>query len=164
MPVSMSGMRNLAAFTRVATARVTTAKPRLRARHICAGRNSPVPTAALRFGLSIPAGIPSRTPHIHLKVFLDETTVLTGQVYCPDDLSARIYREVAPYNARHLADMTNERDFLFKARVREGGGIVLASEEKDGLIIASLDIVVDRSGEAARARDWRRYMRELLGR
>ena len=60
--------------------------------------------------------------------------------------------------------MTNERDFLFKAGAREGGGIVLASEEKDGLIIASLDIVVDRSGEAARAQDWRRYMRELLGR
>ena len=111
-----------------------------------------------------PGWYPGRTPHIHLKVFLDETTVLTGQVYFPDDLSARIYREVAPYNARPMADMTNERDFLFKTGAREGGGIVLASEEKDGLIIASLDIVVDRSGEAARAQDWRRYMRELLGR
>jgi hypothetical protein len=91
--------------------------------------------------------------------------VLTGQIYFPDDLSARIYRERAPYKARPPADMTNDRDLLFKAGEREGGGIVLATEETDGgLVSASLLIAVDRSGEAAKGQGWRRILREMMGR
>jgi protocatechuate 3,4-dioxygenase beta subunit len=112
-----------------------------------------------------PGWYPGRTPHIHIKVFLDRLTVLTGQIYFPDDLSARIYRERAPYNTRPVADMTNDRDLLFKAGEREGGGIVLATEEKDGgLVSASLLIAVDRSGEAAKGQGWRRSLREMMGR
>jgi protocatechuate 3,4-dioxygenase beta subunit len=112
-----------------------------------------------------PGWYPGRTPHIHIKVFLDRLTVLTGQIYFPDDLSARIYRERAPYNTRPVADTTNDRDFLFKAGEREGGGIVMATEEKDGgLVSASLLIAIDRSGEAAKGQGWRRSLRELMGR
>jgi protocatechuate 3,4-dioxygenase beta subunit len=112
-----------------------------------------------------PGWYPGRTPHIHIKVFLDKLTVLTGQVYFPDDVSARIYRDRAPYNARPVADTTNARDFLFKAGEREGGGIVLATEEKDGgPVTASLLIAVDRSGEAAKGQGWRRILRDMMGR
>ena len=112
-----------------------------------------------------PGWYPGRTPHIHIKVFLDRLTVLTGQIYFPDNLSARIYRERAPYNTRPAAEMTNDRDFLFRAGEREGGGIVLATEDKDGgLVFASLLIAVDRSGEAAKDQGWRRSLRELMGR
>ena len=112
-----------------------------------------------------PGWYPGRTPHIHVKVFLDELTVLTGQVYFPDDLSARVYRERDAYEARPVADMTNDRDFLYKAGEREGGGIVLAVEENDGgLITASLLIAVDRSGEAAKGQGWRRILRDMMGR
>jgi protocatechuate 3,4-dioxygenase beta subunit len=112
-----------------------------------------------------PGWYPGRTPHIHVKVFLDTTTVLTGQIYFPDDLSGRIYRDRAPYNARPVADTTNGRDFLFKAGEREGGGIVLAAEEKEGgLVAATLLIAVDRSGEAARGQGWRRMLRDMIGR
>jgi protocatechuate 3,4-dioxygenase beta subunit len=112
-----------------------------------------------------PGWYPGRTPHIHVKVFLDTTTVLTGQIYFPDDLSARVYRDRAPYDQRPVADMTNDRDFLFKAGEREGGGIVLATEEKDGgLISAALVIAVDRSGEAAKGQGWRRILRDMIGR
>ena len=91
--------------------------------------------------------------------------MLTGQIYFPDDLSARIYRDRAPYTARPVADMTNDRDFLFKAGAREGGGIVLATEEKEGgLISAALLIAVDRSGEAAKGQGWRRILRDMMGR
>ncbi len=61
--------------------------------------------------------------------------------------------------------MTNDRDLLFKAGEREGGGIVLATEETDGgLVSASLLIAVDRSGEAAKGQGWRRILREMMGR
>ncbi len=112
-----------------------------------------------------PGWYPGRTPHIHIKVFLDKLTVLTGQVYFPDDVSARIYRDRAPYNVRPVADTANAGDFLFKAGEREGGGIVLATEEQDGgLVTASLLVAVDRSGEAAKSQGWRRILREMMGR
>lgn len=96
-----------------------------------------------------PGWYPGRTPHIHLKVFLDQKTVLTGQMYFPDALSERIYREQQPYATRPVADTTNGTDGLFKGAGREGGGTVLTVKEEPNLIVASLLIAVDRSGEAA---------------
>lgn len=120
---------------------------------------------SVTFRTVYPGWYPGRTPHIHIKVVLDRLTVLTGQIYFPDDLSARIYRERPPYNSRPVADMTNSRDFLFNVGEREGGGIVLAAEENDGgLVTASLLIAVDRSGEAAKSQGWRRIMRDMMGR
>lgn len=97
-----------------------------------------------------PGWYPGRTPHIHIKAFLDDKTVLTGQVYFPDDMSARIYKLHAPYNARPVADQTNATDFLFREGQREGGGIILAIEENATGVTGTLLIAVDRSGEAAR--------------
>jgi len=48
-----------------------------------------------------------RTTHIHFKVFLDETNILTGQLFFPDALSEFIYKNVAPYS-----DRTEERDTI----------------------------------------------------
>lgn len=96
-----------------------------------------------------PGWYPGRTPHIHLKVFLDEKTLLTGQIYFPDELSARVYRVHEPYEERPVPDTTNETDGIFKGAQREGGGTVLAIKEEPDLIVASLLIGVDRTGEAA---------------
>lgn len=111
-----------------------------------------------------PGWYPGRTPHIHVKVFLDKRSVLTGQVYFPDELSQRIYREREPYSLRPVPDTTNARDGIFRAAEREGGGTVLATEDAGPLITASLTIAVDRSGGAARrAEGWGGWMRRLLG-
>lgn len=103
-----------------------------------------------------PGWYPGRTPHIHLKVLLDERSVLTGQAYFPDDVSARIYREHAPYTDRPVADTSNDRDFIFKSGEREGGGIVMAMGGTTGAMTASLVVAVDRTGEAARKARGRR--------
>lgn len=50
-----------------------------------------------------PGWYQGRTAHIHFKVFLDETNVLTGQIFFPDALSQYIYENVAPYT-EHGAD------------------------------------------------------------
>lgn len=111
-----------------------------------------------------PGWYPGRTPHIHVKVFLDQTTVLTGQIYFPDDVSARVYRDRAPYNERPVADTTNAADFLFTAGERDGGGTVLTIAETPDLLTASLLIAVDRSGEAAKhALGWGQRMRGWFG-
>ncbi len=112
-----------------------------------------------------PGWYPGRTPHIHLKVFLDRTTLVTGQCYFPDDVSAKIYRERAPYSARPVADTSNARDGIFNDSLRDGGGTVFAMESEGDLVVASLLIGVDRTGSAARkAGGWSDYMRHLIGR
>lgn len=122
------------------------------------------PNGVVEFRSVYPGWYPGRTPHIHIKVFLDEKTVLTGQIYFPDAMSAKIYRERAPYNLRPTADTQNSSDFIFKSGELDGGGTVLATEESGDLIRASLVIGVDRTGKAAaRASGWRAWLRALLG-
>lgn len=112
-----------------------------------------------------PGWYPGRTPHIHVKVFLDSTTVLTGQIYFPDTVSAGIYRTHPAYVARPVADTSNTADFLFKSGGKDGGGTVLTIDEGREPLLASLVIAVDRSGEAARkAGGWRDLLDRLTGR
>lgn len=100
----------------------------------------------VEFKTLFPGWYPGRTPHIHVKVFLDEKTLVTSQIYFPDDVSKRIYQSEAPYNARPVADTTNAQDFIFQQGKKDGGGIVLAIEEGDGSPLkASLVMAVDRS-------------------
>lgn len=47
-----------------------------------------------------PGWYPGRTPHIHLKVWIDQTTVLTGQMFFPDIVSDEVYTTLPPYNER----------------------------------------------------------------
>ena len=53
-----------------------------------------------RFRTIKPVPYPGRTPHIHFKVFLDQTTVLTGQLFFPDEVSDQVYATGIPYVAR----------------------------------------------------------------
>jgi protocatechuate 3,4-dioxygenase beta subunit len=111
-----------------------------------------------------PGWYPGRTPHIHVKVFLDQLSVVTGQIYFPTSLSGRIYRDRAPYNLRPHPDTDNASDFIFKSGEREGGGIVFTVDETPDKLIASLLISVDRSGKAARrATGWGSYFRQIIG-
>lgn len=113
---------------------------------------------AVRFRTIYPGWYPGRTPHIHVKVFLDATTVATAQVYFPDAVSANVYASNAPYSARPRPDTTNAADGIYRDGEREGGGTVLAMSEAAGGMVGALLIAVDRSGKAARTgwRFWRR--------
>lgn len=111
-----------------------------------------------------PGWYPGRTPHIHVKVFLDDKTLVTGQMYFPDAISAQVYKERAPYNERPTADTTNARDFLFASGERDGGGIVMTAGTEGETIAAALLIAVDRSGTSARkAAGWGGWLRSLAG-
>jgi protocatechuate 3,4-dioxygenase beta subunit len=100
----------------------------------------------VRFATIYPGWYPGRTPHIHLKVFLDAANLVTGQLYFPDDLSARIYVGITPYNDRKAKRdiVRNEEDFIFED---QGGAETLVSvTEEGGSYLASLVIGVDRAG------------------
>lgn len=66
----------------------------------------------VEFASVYPGWYRGRTTHIHFKVFLDETNVLTGQLFFPDELSEHIYRNVSPYNARGERDTLNSSDSI----------------------------------------------------
>ncbi|MGE0854973.1 MAG: intradiol ring-cleavage dioxygenase, partial [Hyphomicrobiaceae bacterium] len=118
--------------------------------HYLRGTQTTDAKGMVTFKTVYPGWYPGRTPHIHIKALLDEKSVLTGQIYFPDDMSARVYKAHAPYNARPSPDQTNETDFLFRQGQKEGGGIILAMEEGAAGVTGTLLIAVDRSGEAAR--------------
>ena len=118
----------------------------------------------VNFTTIYPGWYPGRTPHIHVKAFLDETALVTGQMYFPDDVSTRVYREQAPYTSREAPDTTNATDGIYRDGQKDGGGTVLVVGQDAGLITAALVIAVDRSGKAAAAKQgWGGFVRGLLG-
>jgi protocatechuate 3,4-dioxygenase beta subunit len=104
-----------------------------------------------RFDTIYPGWYSGRTPHIHFKVFLDETSLVTGQLYFPDPISERIYADLPPYRAREgVRETFNANDFIF---MKQGGADTVATVEemsgKAGAFRAALVIGVDRAGRPA---------------
>ncbi|KAB8332014.1 intradiol ring-cleavage dioxygenase [Scytonema tolypothrichoides VB-61278] len=91
-----------------------------------------------------PGWYPERTPHIHLKVFLDQQTVLIAQLYLVDAISEYIYKNVRPYNTRTVErDTVNITDFGL--RNSEGRDSFLNIKEEADYYLASIIIGVDRN-------------------
>jgi protocatechuate 3,4-dioxygenase beta subunit len=103
----------------------------------------------VRFTTIYPGWYQGRTPHIHLKAFLADKTVLTSQLYFPDALSEFIYKNAAPYNTRKRErDTTNGSDGVL---ADSGGGhesFASIKEEADHYL-ASLVIGVREEAETA---------------
>jgi protocatechuate 3,4-dioxygenase beta subunit len=100
------------------------------------------------FATVYPGWYSGRTPHIHFKVFIDERTVVTGQIYFPDALSEFIYTTVPPYNQRSRErDTTNDRDGILQSSGNGRETFVSIKEEADRYL-AALIIGIDRSAEA----------------
>ncbi|WP_425071903.1 intradiol ring-cleavage dioxygenase [Sagittula sp. S175] len=82
-----------------------------------------------------------RTTHIHYKVFLDETTVLTSQIFFPDTLSEYLFRNVAPYNERGATrDTMNGTDSIAE---QAGEGAFAAIREQKAYYDAALVVGIN---------------------
>lgn len=93
-----------------------------------------------------PGWYPGRTPHVHLKVFIDRANVLTGQFFFPDALSEFIYRNVAPYSEREpIRDALNDGDFIAKDVGRRSFASVT---EEDHDYLVALVIGTDRAARS----------------
>lgn len=94
-----------------------------------------------RFRTIYPGWYRGRTAHVHHKVFLDDTNVLTGQIFFPDALSQYIYDNVPPYDARTGArDTVNASDGI---AAQAGEGAYAGLREAPGRYVASLVVGVD---------------------
>lgn len=93
------------------------------------------------FDTVYPGWYPGRTTHVHFKVFLDKTSLLTGQMFFPDGLSDRIYSSVAPYDERAATrDTDNEGDWIAQ---RAGEASYARVDELADAYSATLIIGVD---------------------
>jgi protocatechuate 3,4-dioxygenase beta subunit len=86
----------------------------------------------VEFTTVYPGWYTGRTPHIHVRIHLDSTTVLVTQVYFPEEVTDAVYAQ-APYSARPNRDTTNSEDGI-------------ARNDLDEL---SLTVVADNGGYAA---------------
>ncbi len=73
----------------------------------------------VEFHTIVPGWYPNRTPHIHVRVHIDPTTVLTSQMYFDDAFIASIYA-TPPYAEFGPADTTNATDGFAGNPAREG--------------------------------------------
>jgi protocatechuate 3,4-dioxygenase beta subunit len=91
-----------------------------------------------------PGWYEGRTPHIHLKVFLDARTVLTAQLFVPDALSEYLYDNVPAYRRPRKRDTFNRQDGI----ALQGGEAMVAAvkELKDGYELA-LTLGVDPAAD-----------------
>jgi len=65
----------------------------------------------VEFVTNYPGWYRGRAVHIHTKVHLDDTTVLTSQIFFADDTNDEIFRE-APYSDHGSPDTTNDEDSI----------------------------------------------------
>jgi protocatechuate 3,4-dioxygenase beta subunit len=72
----------------------------------------------VRFRTIYPGWYPGRTTHIHFKVHLSPTSIVTSQIYFPEELTRGVYA-TPPYAAHGQKDTTNAADFI----ARSGGGM-----------------------------------------
>lgn len=81
-----------------------------------------------------------RTTHIHYKVYLDEKTLLTSQIFFPDALSEYLFQSVTPYNNRKAKrDTTNSNDWIAS---EAGSGAYAAVREQPEYYDAALVVGV----------------------
>jgi protocatechuate 3,4-dioxygenase beta subunit len=93
----------------------------------------------VEFETTYPGWYRGRTTHIHFKVFLDRQTLLTGQLFFPEDVNEKVYAS-APYNARNeTRDTFNDGDNIAR---QAGAASVAAVEELPERYLAQMIIGV----------------------
>lgn len=71
-------------------------------------------SGTVTFDTIYPGWYPGRTVHIHVKIHLDERTVLTSQLYFPEEITDEVHSR-APYASRGSRTTQNTTDGIFNA-------------------------------------------------
>jgi protocatechuate 3,4-dioxygenase beta subunit len=100
-----------------------------------------------------PGWYAGRATHVHVKVFLDRRTVLTGQIYFPDALNEFLYTQVPAYGGRKAERLVvNANDGIASEEDPQRRAFCAVKEERDRYV-ASLVIGVDRGADVAELTD-----------
>lgn len=94
-----------------------------------------------------------RTTHIHYKVFLDETTVLTSQIFFDETVNQAIYDDHDAYERPEARDMLNAADSI-AAEAGQGAYATVRMTEPDGAMEAALVVGINPEGGSSGLLDW----------
>lgn len=101
----------------------------------------------VEFETVYPSWYRGRTTHVHFKIFLDATNILTGQIFFPDALSEYIYLNVAPYNDRTgTRDTLNANDSIAAQSTRAAFAFIKELEEE---YLVAMIVGVDPAAQSA---------------
>lgn len=75
-----------------------------------------------------------RTPHIHLKAFLDEKEMITTHLYFPDELNEKIQTTAAAYKERGLSPFNNRNDTVIALHKGSAGGWLKITPDAEGYL------------------------------
>ena len=81
-----------------------------------------------------------RTTHIHYKIFLNDSTVLTSQIFFPDALSEYVFEQSPAYRRNARRDTLNSIDGI---AAEAGEGAYAAIREQKDRYIAALVVGID---------------------
>lgn len=82
----------------------------------------------VQFVTIYPGWYRGRTPHIHLKVHVERSNVLTAQLYFDDTLTDAVYQS-SPYDARPGRDTRNSDDSIYDA-----SGLLVVEQADEGYL------------------------------
>jgi protocatechuate 3,4-dioxygenase beta subunit len=101
----------------------------------CRGAQATNTDGIAEFKTVYPGWYQGRTVHIHAKVHVDNSTVLTTQLNFDDDFTARVF-ERDPYSSRPDRDTLNDQDGIF-----DEATVMKLSEDGDGyLAVLRIDV------------------------
>ena len=92
----------------------------------------------MEFTTVYPGWYRGRTVHIHAKVHLDKTTVLTTQLFTDREWDEKVFAE-APYSEDTGRDTYNDTDGIYDESL-----VITLSEDGDG-VLGVMTFDVDRS-------------------
>ena len=105
----------------------------------------------VEFATIYPGWYSGRAVHIHLRVHIDDETVLSSQLFFDADDTATVYEE-GPYSDHGLPDTSNEADSIAGDVVKEGSLLVttaLANVDGNAGMLGLLNLGVDPSARSS---------------
>ena len=105
------------------------------------------------FQTVFPGWYRGRTTHIHYKVFLDQRSVLTSQIFFDETVIAEIYAEHSAYGRRDMRDVMNVDDGI-AADAGAGAYARVRMTAPDGVAEAALVVGVSPEAGASGLLDW----------
>lgn len=110
-------------------------------------------TGVAAFQTIFPGWYPGRTTHVHYKVFLENGTVLTSQIFFDETVNQSIYDDHDAYAREIARDMGNAEDVI-AGQAGDGAYARVRMTEPDGVMEAALVVGVAPEGRAGGLLDW----------
>ena len=110
-------------------------------------------TGIVTFQTIFPGWYSGRTTHVHYKVFLDDATVLTSQIFFDEAVNQASYADVESYARPNTRDKLKAQERI-ATNAGKGGYAQVKMTEPDGVMEAALVVGISPAGESSGLLDW----------